>query len=772
MKLTLYTLSANIKQTLGASLLCLIFFFLDSNVNMAFSQHEIQVISEETNLPIENAKVIVATSSSEETFTTDENGLFKFTPKENIPYNEYRLKITADGFEPYEFKYDGKNSNICPMTPTMEKIDNVVVTGQISMTTQDKSVNKIQIIDRKTIDAKGAVNLRDVLNNELSIRVTQDQMLGSGIQMQGFSGENVKILIDGVPVIGRMNGNIDLSQINLNDIERVEIVEGPLSVNYGSDALAGTINLITKRNAKPGFQAGINSYYETVGNYNLDSKLTYNLKHHRFSISGMRNFFDGWNPGDPFVEFPKSKIADTNRVMSWKPKEQYQLGLQYTLQYKRFSINPFADFFWETLTNRGMPFKPDYVRAFDNIFKTERQNQGINFNAFIGQKYKLQGVVAHNYYERRANMYVNDLTTLVSKLANDPSEQDTSMFRTIMSRATFASASLSQKIDYEVGYDLNFNMAKGKRIADSSKTMGDYAIFGAMEWKAFKEFVVRPAARLAYNSVFGFNVIPSLNFKYGIKDWTFRLSYAKGYRAPGMKELYMDFVDSNHDIHGNPKLKAEQSHNYQLSTGYHLDLPKTKQNDGIDFDLGLYYQNVKNKIELSQDALGVHYSYFNLSDFESLGGKFNVGYKNEIISAKVGTSVVNVRTSFDQTGFHATPEFNASFMYTLRDLDMNFAAFYKYSGEAIIFIETATGLSQTKMGDYNMLDVSVSKSFWKRHITLAVGAKNLLNVTNITSSSNDSGAHSGSSGSSPIAWGRSMYVKLSFNFDTYKSHQR
>ena len=68
------------------------------------------------------------------------------------------------------------------------------------------------------------------------------------MSVQGLSGENVKILIDGVPVVGRLNGNVDLSQINLTNIERVEIVEGPLSVNYGTNALAGTINLITKKN--------------------------------------------------------------------------------------------------------------------------------------------------------------------------------------------------------------------------------------------------------------------------------------------------------------------------------------------------------------------------------------------------------------------------------------------------------------------------------------------------------------------------------------------
>lgn len=747
-----------------------VFIFACISGNILVAQQEIQVISEETNEPIENAEVVLFTPKDTITYHTDANGLFPVNFAKGIDRDKCHFEIRAKGFEKYTFRFDGSPSMVCPLTPRYETMDNVVITGQISMTTADKSIHKIRVLDAKTLEAKGAVNLKDALSNELSFRVTQDQMLGSGIQMQGFSGENVKILIDGVPVIGRMNGNVDLSQINLNDIERVEIVEGPMSVNYGSDALAGTINLITKRTSQKGFQALLNSYYETVGAYNLDAKLNYNLKHHRFSISGMRNFFDGWSPGDPFMEFPKSKPADTNRVSQWKPKEQYQVGGSYTLQYKKFSINPFADFYWETMTNRGMPIKPDYIRAFDELFNTVRQNQGIKFNAFFGKSYRVNGVVAHNFYERKKTMYLKDLTTLKTAMTEDPNDQDTTRFRTIMSRSSFASSSFSQRIDYEVGYDVNFDMAQGKRISDSSKTMGDYAVFGSMEWKAFDGFIVKPATRLAYNSVFHWNVLPSLNIKYGIKDWSFRVSYAKGYRAPGMKELYMDFVDTNHDIQGNKDLKPEQSHNVQLWTSYTLNLPKLRFDDHIDFEANVYYQNVSDKIELSQDNSGVHYSYFNLEDFESLGGKFNVVYKNNFINAKVGASLVNVRTSFDATGFHTTPELAASVMYTWNKMDMNFSVFYKYSGKSVIFVETETGLNQTMMDDYSMLDVNVSKLFWKRRITFAIGAKNLLNVTSINSSTAEAGAHTGSGGSSPIAWGRTMYVKLSFNFDTFKKY--
>jgi len=593
-------------------------------------------------------------------------------------------------------------------------------------------------------------------------------MLGSGIQMQGSSGENVKILIDGVPVIGRLNGNVDLSQINLNNIDRIEIVEGPLSVNYGSDALAGTINLITKKTAQKGFQANVNSYNESVGNFNVDGRLAYNFGRNRFTLTGMRNFFGGWKPSDPFFNFPRSLPADTNRVTDWRPKVQYSTSLNYSYVGKRFSISPFANFCWETMTNRGMPRKPEFTVALDDIYKTKRFDQGINFSVFPTKKYRIQGVVANNYYVRDKNSFAKDLTTLKMSLVPDPAEQDTTIFNTIMSRATFSSSSDEQKIDYEVGYDVNFDRATGGRIADSSKTMGDYAVFGSMEWKAVKGFIINPAARLAYNSVFKFNVVPSLNFKYTLKDWNFRASYAKGYRAPSMKELYMDFVDINHDIHGNPNLKPEQSHNIQGWIDYRLPLKHAKFDDALSFELNGFYQLYDDKITLAQSGDGVKYYYFNLNKLETTGGKLLVSYSNRLVTAKVGTALTGIRSNFDtDKEFFYTPELNASLMYSWRKIGMTFSAFFKYTGKSTIYLETETGMDQTFISDYSMLDVDISKTFWNKHITIAIGGKNLLNVTDVRSQGTNTGAHSGNGTSSPIAWGRSVYFRLSLNFDTF-----
>ena len=110
------------------------------------------------------------------------------------------------------------------------EIDQVVITGQHETKKVNDVVQNVKIIDRKVIDEKNLTTLRELLVNEAGMRITQDNALGTNVSMQGISGQNVKILIDGSPVIGRLNGYVDISQISLSDIEKVEIVEGPLSV--------------------------------------------------------------------------------------------------------------------------------------------------------------------------------------------------------------------------------------------------------------------------------------------------------------------------------------------------------------------------------------------------------------------------------------------------------------------------------------------------------------------------------------------------------------
>src|SRR5690606_571 len=272
-----------------------------------------------------------------------------------------------------------------------------------------------------------------------------------------------KILIDGVPVIGRLDGSIDISQINLNDVERIEIVEGPMSVNYGTNALAGVVNIITKKGGKDKAGIKLNTYYENIGTYNIDGTAHYKFGKNSTSVSLGRNYFDGWKDGDPlFME--REPIADSTRFKTWKPKEQYFGRFNYQFQAKKVTIGYTLSGFNEKITNRGMPRKPYNETSFDDYYRTLRLDNAIRANYSFNNKKQLNVLAAYNYFQRKKNTYYKDLTTLEEQITTNPADQDTSTFDLINVRTTFSNANDSSKVNYEIGSDIYYETAQGVRI--------------------------------------------------------------------------------------------------------------------------------------------------------------------------------------------------------------------------------------------------------------------------------------------------------------------
>ena len=669
------------------------------------------------------------------------------------------IQVSTDGFHlETDTISKGKSHHVYLKTNTKD-IGEVVITGQLGVGSLTGSTNKVKLIDRATIEAKGAVNLRDLLQNELNIRISQDQILGSGMSMLGIGGEGVKILIDGVPVIGRQNGNIDLSQINLSNIERVEIVEGPLSTNYGSNAMAGTINLITKKPKNKGYDINLGAFYETVGNYNLNLGVTSRIKNHSISAYGARNFFDGWTPGDDPIEFPKKELADSGRFQQWKMKEQYLGGLKYGYKFKKMEFIPSLDLFREKIVNRGYPRAPYQISAFDDEYLTTRQNAGLEIIGWLKANLKLDVQLNYSNYKRIKNSYLTDLTTLDRKLLAN-TEQDTSRFVLYFNRVTLTRNNTERKFNYEVGYDINYETGYGSRIENKRKEIGDYALFGTFNWTPWAWLTLKPGLRFTYNSLYKEALMPALNVKLGNKKHILRGSIASGFRSPSIKELFMEFVDINHNIHGNPDLKPEIANHIQGWYNFNWE-PKKFQ---FGFELSGYYQDIHNRISLSQSADGVNYSYFNIDQFYARGiqSVVKIGQKQWNVSA--GFNYIGTASNYSNGRYAYSPELISTISWQLKNGTTKFSAFYKYTGKVVAyFVNEDASITQSFISDYNLLDLQVQQWFLKKTLSVSLGGKNLLNVTNINAGSGTSGgAHVSGSGTAPIAWGRSFYLNITY----------
>ncbi len=678
------------------------------------------------------------------------------------------LSISCVSFQPLLDTFIVSGTKTYYLHKEETNLNTFVVSAQYTPTSIANAVQKINVIDNKKIQLMGAQNLKDVLSNELNIRLSQDNVLGSSVSLQGISGQQVKILVDGVPVNGRLNGNIDVSQINMNTVERIEIIEGPLSVNYGTDALAGTINIITKKTQRESLSASAATYYESIGQYNVSGRIGVQKNKNYFALSGGRNYFDGWNATEKPFFIEQKHIADSTRFKSWKPKEQYFGTFNYNRTIQLLKLNFTSDYFVEQLMNRGLPRLPYYETAFDDYYHTQRFNNSLNLSGKLKKKFNANILFAYNHYQRIKNTYFKDLTTLDQVLTTAIGKQDTTVFNNSTARGSISTSSDSVKLNYEIGYDINHETALGLRIKNSKQQLSDFALFSTAEYKPNIKLTIRPGLRIIYNTTYKAPLVPSINILYKpTASAAIRFSYAKGFRAPSLKELYFYFVDINHNITGNTALKAEQSHNFNFSfthssIHYHYFLKN---------EAALFYNYIGNMIALAQQNT-VQYSYFNVANYQTLGGQLQSEFSRKQLKTQLGVAYVGRYSRLADftpaSKFIYSPEAKANINYEFKKQNIRLALFYKYTGTLPTYITTNENqLSIATFHDYHTADVSIAKLFFDKQLTIAIGSKNLFNVTTISGAGAD-GIHTSGASTTPVAMGRTYFVKVDFNFKSKK----
>src|SRR6186997_2230333 len=146
----------------------------------------------------------------------------------------------------------------------------------------------VQIISRKAITQSGSVRLNDILTEQTGLYITSGGattsagggVFGNGVQIQGLSPDYTLILVDGEPIIGRQGGVIDLSRLTVGNIKKIEIVKGPSSSLYGSEAMGGVVNLITEQSQRDRLNASFR-----YGRFNsTDADITSSIKRSNWGL--------------------------------------------------------------------------------------------------------------------------------------------------------------------------------------------------------------------------------------------------------------------------------------------------------------------------------------------------------------------------------------------------------------------------------------------------------------------------------------------------------
>lgn len=677
----------------------------------------------------------------------DEKGLTEFS----VPEGLYQVRVYCIGYRNQTFQVQlpiEAPGLIISMVPEDVLLNDVVVTSQYSGRSARSAVEKIEIIDAKQLESRSIFNLREAVLHRMNVQVRQDNSTGSAMSLMGISGQNVKIMIDGVPVIGRLDGNIDLSQINLNDIERIEVIEGPVSTNYGTNALAGVINIITKKDKAKGFDGNAETYYESAGYYNLTLNAATTVGKTGVRLSGGRNFFEGWSP------------EDAGRWQLWKPKEQYWGRLILNRRIGGFDVFLRSEYFNEFLLNRGRPLTPYFETAFDEHFRTVRADQQLQFKKTVAKGREIDGFVAYNFYNRKRNSYFRDLVEVSQEPLQTSGSNDTTRFDAFRSRSTYSFSSPGSRLNYQLGYDAVHEIASGLRIENGTQSMTDLALFGSAEYRLSSRFVAKPGVRLSWNSGYQAPVIPMLSLRYGKGNYVYRASWSRGFRAPDLKELYIFFVDVNHNVQGNPELQAESSDNFLFSLSGTRQLKKGFLKPSVS----AFYNQISDKINLANIRSDL-YTYVNIDEFRSAGGRLNVEWVDELtrISGGIGLTAVNNGLEVNGGKYYHYFESNAAFSREFGSTSVTLSA--KHNGAQQIYVIDAESqeVTQRETRAYTLTDLQISQKLYKNKIQCSGGIKNLMNVGNIQSITAVGGAHGSESVAIPIGTGRSFFVRIRYS---------
>ena len=268
-----------------------------------------------------------------------------------------------------------------------------------------------------------------------------------------------------------------------------------------------------------------------------------------------------------------------------------------------------------------------------------------------------------------------------------------------------------------------------------------------------------------------------MTIKYSLNEHFFvRASYARGFRAPSLKELYLNFDDSNHKIFGNADLDAEHSHNINVSAVFFSN----REHRTLKLEPSVFYNNIYDQIALATTGVEIsnipEFRYLNIDRFKSYGARLQSSYQiHPDFGFNLGVASVSTGStaSFDDpnvSDYYTSPEVSASFNYWRASKKFSFNIYYKYTGKSRFLYEeineqnNALELRQGLIDPYHLLDLTVNQKLWKDRFILGLGLKNILDVKTLNTSGTGGNVHSSGSGSVNQAWGRTFVVTLKLNW--------
>ncbi len=401
------------------------------------------------------------------------------------------------------------------------QLEEVVVTATRSERKLSSVTVPTTIIPQKVIRQSGSLRLNDILGEQTGLFITQS--FGRGVQMQGLSPDYTLILLNGEPLIGRTGGVLDLSRIAVGNIRKIEIVKGPSSSLYGSEALGGVINIITDQAIGRKLTTDLRyGRFQT-----LDASVDGSIRQGKWTAGGFFNY----NGSQGYSLKPNSLTqtvepfwrltAQGNMAFQASEKSRFSLDVRYAQEQIENSIAV------ENLgtvvvskgreTNRDLNILPTYTQRFNDKLKTSFRGYISTFES--QQELDVKGLIeGYDDRFRQAFYRIENQTDIT----------------------------LSKTLETNVGGGFIQEYVSSNRY-DSLSTRRSNQVgyfFLQQEWRPMDRFTLVAGVRYDANQNYASVWSPKLSAQYRLNDaWSLTASVGRGFKAPDFRQLYLNFTN-------------------------------------------------------------------------------------------------------------------------------------------------------------------------------------------------------------------------------------
>ena len=496
---------------------------------------------------------------------------------------------------------DAQSSDLSSTAISEEKQDTMTVTASGFDEDVNKAAASVTVISNKTIHARAYYNVLDVLKDVPGVYVTGG--VGSEeITMRGMASDYTLLLVDGKKVDVRESEAETTTTgyqflPGIEAIDHIEVIRGPASSLYGSDAIGGVINIITKRANRRAWHGSV-----TAGTTIQEHSRSGNISQTSAHVAG------------PLIEDTLSMKADG--TFQQRNEDDYDGGAA-----KNKLENGSLGFTWTPDINNIFDF--DVSRAIQEKLATPKTSGGTTNHTYTRNNYTLSHKGYYGALETNSYAQIEDSTNSSSNITGRNTTLNTIEKLYIGDSHTFSFGGMFLNEEIK---DANNVIKTESGSPASSLSRNSWALTAEDRWNVVDPFDLVPSIRLDENEKYGSHVTPKLYGVWSISpQWTVKGGVSGGYKNPTLRESASNWADSAGSGQrdgvsiGNPDLKPETSTNYELSLNW--------DGEGMKAGVTGFYSKFHNKIELETLCTGDAGSYacsYNGEKYDFVSSYYNV----------------------------------------------------------------------------------------------------------------------------------------------------